>query len=363
MSARAFDLVRRRLRQQRLVGGAFTTAEEAVGALVAVQAQDYLGALWAVGLRMRDADEAEIERALAERRIVRTWPLRGTLHFVAATDVRWLLELATPRVLQKNARRLRDEFGVDDKVCARARAVVERVLGGGRALTRDALYAALDAARIDTAGQRGLHILWCLAQRGVLCFGARAGRQQTFVLLDEWLPPMRRLARDEALAELARRYFASRGPATLRDFAWWSGLAPADAASALASVREGLERTAIDGRDYWHVPAAAPRRSAATRVHLLPAYDEYTVAYQDRSAALDPAHAARAGNGIFKPALLVDGRIGGIWKRALAKDAVTVSPELFVRATPALHAAIAAEAQRYAAFLQRRCVVARSPGA
>jgi len=349
---RGFDLLGARLRRQRLVGDGFATVEQAVAAHLAVQAQDYLGALWALGQRVQGAGEATIEAALAARGIVRSWPLRGTLHFVAADDLRWLLDLLAPRLLQRSRRRLKDDFDVDERVVERARTVCERVLGGDRALTRDALYAAFDDARIATAGSRGLHVVWWLAHAGVLCFGARVGKQQTFVLLDDWLPPAPRRSREDALAELARRYFASRGPATVQDFAWWSGLAAADAAAAHEAVRGGLERVDVEGRAYWHVPAAEDGAVAKrARVHLLPAYDEYTVAYQDRGAFLDAAHAARAGNGIFKPALLVDGRIAGGWKRTLAKAAVEVVPDWFEPPSAVATKAFDVAAERYAAFL------------
>jgi hypothetical protein len=349
---RGFDLLGTRLRRQHLVGAGFAAPEQAVGAQLAVQAQDYLGALWALGQRVPGADEATIERALAQRRIVRSWPLRGTLHLVAADDLRWLLDLTAPRMLQKSRRRLKDEFDLDDRVVERARSVCEHALAGGRALTRDALYAVLDDARIATSGSRGLHLVWWLAHAGVLCFGSRVGKQHTFVLLDEWLAPTRRPSREAALAELARRYFASRGPATVQDFAWWSGLAAAEAAAAHEAVRDRLERVDIDGRRYWHVPAVddgvATKRA---RVQLLPAYDEYTVAYQDRRAFLDATHAARAGNGIFKPALLVDGRIAGGWKRTLAKSAVEVVPDWFEPPSATVMKAFDAAAARYATFL------------
>jgi hypothetical protein len=349
---RGFDLLGTRLRRQRLVGDGFATVEHAVAAQLAVQAQDYLGALWAIGQRVRGANEAAIELALAERSIVRAWPLRGTLHIVAAADLRWLLDLLASRVLQRSRRRLKDEFDIDERVVERARAVCERVLGGGRALARDALYAAFDDARIATAGTRGLHLVWWLAHAGVLCFGARVGKQHTFVLLDAWLPPAPRRSREDALAELARRYFASRAPATVQDFAWWSGLAAADALAAHEAVRDGLERVDIDDRAYWHVPTADDGTVAKrARVHLLPAYDEYTVAYQDRGAFLDAAHAARAGNGIFKPALLVNGRIAGGWKRTLAKAAVEVVPDWFTPPSATAMKAFDAAAARYAAFL------------
>jgi hypothetical protein len=357
---RVFDIAAQRMRRQRIEGAGFASPEEVVTAQLAVQAQDYLGGLWALGLRMRKASEALVEQALAERRIVRSWPLRGTLHFVAAEDVRWLLDIAAPRVLQRHRRRLLDEFDIDDKDCTQARKVCERVLAGGRALTRDALYAAFDAARIVTEGQRGLHLTWSLAQQGVLCLGAREGKQHTFVLLDEWLPPMRRLARDDALAELARRYFTSRGPATVQDFCWWSGLSAADAAAAFALVRSEFECERIEAREFWFAPLATSKRAPpSSRIHLLPAYDEYTVAYNDRSAVLDAAHAKRSGNGIFKPAVLIDGRIAGTWKRELGKNSVALTAQPFGSWDAEQRAAFEQAAARYAAFLDRKSLVAR----
>lgn len=343
-------LLRARLHRHRLAGAAFGSVEEAVSTQLAVQAQDYLGALWGVGQRVRGAGEATVERALAERRIVRSWPLRGTLHFVAAGDLRWLLEHVAPRVLQRQRRRLQRDFDVDERVVERARKVCERELGGGRALARDALYAAFDAARIATGASRGLHLVWWLAHEGTLCFGPRAGKQQTFVLLDDWLAPACRLSREEAMAELARRYFAGRGPASVQDFVWWSGLAAADAAAAHESVRAELALERIDGVEYWHESNTAAAGDGA-RVHLLPAWDEYTVAYRERGAFLEAAHATRAGNGIFKPVLLVDGRIAGTWKRTLSKSGVEVVADWFVEPKAVVRKAFDAAVARYAAFL------------
>lgn len=189
----------------------------------AVHAQDYRGALWGVGQRVAGATEADVERALAERSIVRTWPMRGTLHFVAPDDVRWMLRLLAPRAIARAAGRHR-QLGLDAATFAQSRDRLTAVLAGGNQLTRDAIYAELDRSGISTAGQRGIHILAQLAMEGVICFGARRSKQQTFALLDEWVPSSRMLEGDEALAELAARYFASHGPATLADFAWWSGL-------------------------------------------------------------------------------------------------------------------------------------------
>jgi hypothetical protein len=321
--------------------------------LGAVQAQDYLGSLWAIGLRTRAATEKVVERAIAERAIVRTWPMRGTLHFVAAEDARWMLELMTPRVVAASAGRLQREYGLDEKAFGRSGEVVTRALEGGRRLTRDALYRTLESGRISTAAGRGLHITWRMAQDGLICFGPREGKQQTFVLLDEWVPGAKRMARDEALAELARRYFTSHGPATVHDFAWWSGLLLSDAADGLAMASGALVSFDLADRKYWTAPSAPPGGSSS-RAFLLPAFDEYTVAYRDRAAVLDPVHARHAeGVEVLRPAMVVNGRVVGTWARTLGTGSVEVDVSRFTRLGATARRAVAAAARRYAAFLER----------
>ncbi len=318
----------------------------------AVQAQDYLGSLWAIGLRTRGATEVSVEQAIAERSIVRTWPLRGTLHFVAAEDARWMLELCGPRTRARNAARLEKEHGIDSRLIARSREILMDALRGGICVPRPEVYRRLEAARIKTGGSRGLHLLWWHAHEGLLCLGPRAGKQQTFALLDEWLPPTPPRSREESLAELARRYFTSHGPATVRDFAWWSGLAAADAALALAMVKSELLAVTLENRTYWQSSGAATAR-ASRGCHLLPAYDEYTVAYQDRGAVLSSDIAARAdsGHGIFHPPIVIDGQIAGTWSRALGKKSVAITCRLFAPVDRRQSQAIAAAAKRYADFL------------
>ena len=350
------DIAPLRLAGQRINGTSFEKPSEVVRWLGAVQAQDYLGALWAIGLRMRVAVEAEVERAIAERTIIRTWPMRRTLHFVAATDVRWMLRLLAPRVVAALARRVQQHFDLGEAAFARSRDVLTRALEGGKQLTRNSMYEALEAARIHTAGGRGLHILSRLAQDGLLCFGAREGRQQTFVLLDEWSPPAgKTLERDEALAELASRYFASHGPATLQDFAWWSGLTAADARAGLEMVQSRFVKETIDGRAYWLSSSAPAAKEKTPRVHLLPAYDEYTVAYKDRSAVLDAAHTKEVNNGygILSPVIVMDGQVVGSWKRTFKRDAVVVTPSPFKKFSAAQTRAFDEAASRYRKFLNR----------
>ncbi len=215
-----------------------------------MQAQDYLGALWAVGLRTAACTRADVERALADRQIVRTWPMRGTLHFVAAEDVRWMLELLTPKVIERAAGR-RGQLGLDDETVRRAGELFAAALSDAKALTRAEMMGVLEAGGIRTDGQRGYLLLWHHAQRGLLCFGPARGKQQTFVLLDRWVAPAPPVPREEALARIARRYFEGHGPATVEDLARWSGLTLTDARAGLAAVQPELRRTTLEGVEYW----------------------------------------------------------------------------------------------------------------
>jgi hypothetical protein len=350
-----------RLAQQRIGNGQPAQPGDVVAALGLVQAQDYLGALWAVGLRLPGAREADIERALAERQFVRTWPARGTLHFVAAADVRWVLGLLGPRQMAQSAGRVR-QLGLDDATFARSREAALRALKGGRSLTREAMYQMLEAARVSTDGQRGIHILGRLAQMGVLCFGPREGKQQTFTLLDEWVPPAPKVARAQALAELVRRYFTGHGPATVADFVWWSGLTTADTRVGLELAQPHLATAEIDGQTYWQSAAASaqPARGSVPEACLLPAFDEYLVGYKDRSAVLDPqyARATNNGGGILSPVIVVDGQVLGTWKRTLKKDTVLIAPAWFTPPKKAQRAALALAAQHYGAFLGLTAVIA-----
>jgi hypothetical protein len=265
-----------------------------------------------------------------------------------------MLGLLTPRVVARSAGRYR-QLELDERTFARSRDVLTRALRGGKRLTRNALYGELEAARIPTGGQRGIHILSRLAQDGLICFAAREGRQHTFALLEEWVPAARSLKRDDALAELARRYFESHGPATLQDFVWWSGLKTTDARAGLEAAEPNLLREVVDGRTYW-LPSSADDSESESKggppyALLLPVYDEYTVAYRDRSAVLSPSEAGRAGNGIFRHVIVIDGRVAGTWGRALRKDSVVITPSPFVKLRRAEARAVASAADRYGEFL------------
>jgi hypothetical protein len=352
-------LARQRSSAHHLAGSAFDSPADVVRWMGMVQAQDYHAALWAIGVRMQHATEAGIERALADGSIVRTWPARGTLHFVAAEDVRWMLELLAPRVIAGTAGRY-SQLGLDAAAFARSRHLASQALQGGKHLTRGAMFQELEAGRISTAGQRGIHILSRLAQEGLICFGARAGKQQTFVLMNEWVPAAEAKTRDEALAELARRYFTSHGPAALQDFVWWSGLTVLDAKAGLEMAKPHLVEQVIEERSYW-LPRVVPvSDEVSPTAHLLPAFDEYLVGYRDRSAVLDPARVKEinAGGGLLSPVILVDGQVAGTWKRTLKKGSVLVTPSWFRNPDRVVERAFRAAVLQYGAFLESPAVPA-----
>jgi hypothetical protein len=320
----------------------------------AVQAQDYSGGKWGVGLRVREATEASVERAIAAREIVRTWPMRGTLHFVAAGDVRWMLRLLTPRVVRGSAARRR-QLELDEKALAKARRVIVNALEGANAVTRLELARLLRDNGIETKENRGGHIFGHLAMEGTIIFGPHEGKQATFVLLEEWIPPAPVLKGDDAIIELTRRYFTSHGPATIADFCWWSGLTVREARLGLEGIKDSL----VEEGDYWlasHIPRGSgsqPDRRKDSRIaHLLPPFDEYTVAYRDRSAVIDPAHANLASNGgIFAPIVVIRGRVTGTWKRKLGQIGLSITATPFESFSDSDLEAVIAAAERQARFL------------
>jgi Winged helix DNA-binding domain len=325
------DIAYQRLVNQRIDGEKFEKPEELVRWLGAIQAQDYLQSLWAIGLRLKSATVADIEQALFDGRIVRTWLMRGTLHFVPPEDAKWMLTLSASRMLAKDGRRLK-QLGLDEEIMERCKELFYDALKGNKRLSRQEMMTLLEEAGISTENQRGYHILWYVSQSGLICLGPMQNKQQTFVLLDEWAPSSRDLSREESLAELARRYFASHGPATVHDFAWWAGLTVTEARSGLEEAMSELISEKIDGKEYW-TTSDAPTDIAydMSGVELLPAFDEYLLGYKDRAAVLTVEDAPRVvpgKNGIFLPTIVVGGRVVGTWKRKLKKNSIdiTLSP-------------------------------------
>jgi hypothetical protein len=356
-------LAAQRLAAQQIAGSAFARPAELVEWMGAIQAQEPLAAWWALGLRLGGsggaarnarAVSAAIAGALDDGSVLRTHVMRWTWQLVTPTDLHWMLPLVAPRLMARAARRHR-ELALDAKAFRQAEAVFTRALADGAHRTRAELGAALRAAGVAPDGPRLSHLLGHAELQALICSGAPRGKQATWALLGGRAPRSgATLTHDEALAELARRYFRSRGPATVADFAWWSGLAPAEARAGLAAVTSELISEAIAGVTYWRArqtPRVSP--AALADAYLLPAFDEYLVAYRDRSAVLSPRETRRinADGGLLAPIVVVAGRVVGTWRRTLGRSVVTIALSLFGKPTSRERARIEAAAGRYGAFL------------
>jgi hypothetical protein len=351
----SLEIAHRRLHNQHIARATFKKPGDVVRWLGAVQAQDYAGAKWALGLRLQGATDDDVERAFADGSILRTHLMRPTWHFVAPSDIRWLLALTAPRVHVANAFMYR-KLGLESSIFKRSDAALARALGGGTHLTRDELRSALEQAGIATGdGVRLAYLVMHAELEGVLCSGGRRGKQFTYALLDARVPHARTLGREEALAELAGRYFRSRGPATMQDFAKWSGLTLADARRGLEAVKARLRQELADGHAYWLPASTRSAKGASPTACLLSIYDEYVSGYKDRSAIGKPEVGVqlRALGNALTSIVLVDSQIVGTWRRTVARDGVAIEINLLTRLTKAEHRAVVAAAQRYGEFLQR----------
>ncbi|TAJ80337.1 MAG: winged helix DNA-binding domain-containing protein [Gallionellaceae bacterium] len=347
-----------RLHNQLIAHPRFTQPEQVVAWLGGMQGQDYPGAKWSVALRLPDATDADVVRAIDAGKIIRTWPMRGTLHLVAAQDIRWMLMLTSPRNIAGSASR-RQNLELDDQTLARCREVFTQALQGGKQLSRDGMYAALAQAKISTEGQRGYHILWNCALHGLICSAATNDKDQNFALIDEWVAPIQEKTRAEALAELASRYFTSRGPATLQDFIWWSGLSAAEARIGLDAIKPGLAQETVGKLTYW-MPADISMPQDTPSTFALPGFDEYLLGYKDRSAVLDAAHTEQVcpgGNGMFASTIVIDGRVVGTWKRVFKKAGIEITATPFTSLSNADKKRFTEAAQRYGEFHKMPAIV------
>jgi hypothetical protein len=346
---------RLRLAAQHIEGSDFAGPVDVVRWMLAMQGQDLPGTKWSVGLRAPGCTLADVDGALDRGEIIRSWPMRGTLHLVAAEDIGWMLELTAARTLQSLARRHR-ELGLDQEMVSRAREVAIGLLEGGRSATRSEIFRKFEAAGVPTEGQRGPHLLGRLHHDRLLCLGPMQGNDQVVVLLDEWVPNPRVLERDEALGEFVGRFLASHGPATIRDFCWWTKLPVRDAKIGLALARDRLTEFVVDDTSYWMAPGLPDR--AKRDVHLLPGFDEFLLGYQDRSASLAAEHMQAivpGNNGMFQATVVLDGQVVGTWRRKKTRAGLTITPVPFQE-----HAGMAgfrAAATNYGRFLTTEVTV------
>jgi hypothetical protein len=320
--------------------------ENVVAWLGAVQAQEYGPAKWGLALRSPGSStDAAIERAIDQGRILRTHVLRPTWHFVSAADIQWMLELTAPQVHRRMSTYDR-QLGLDAGIMTRATGVIERALGENRYLTRRELGSHLQRSRLPSKTMELAHIAMHAELEGVICSGPRRGKQSTYALLSDRAPSARRLQTDEALAELTRRYFRSHGPATIRDFVWWSGLRTADARRGLEMNRARPRE--VDGLRYWTIGRdSGSARRPKTNIHLLPIYDEYLVAYRDHRVVPRPAYAI----GNLLHALVIGGQVAGTWRTIPDDRGFVIDVRTLRRLTAGERRGLAQAVARYRRFL------------
>ncbi len=324
----SFDTAQLRCHNQHLTGAPLASASQVVEWFGAIQAQDFGAALWAIGQRSAGLTAEDVTRAIADRQIVRAWPMRGTIHFVPAADLRWMLSLTGDRENDR-VRSLLRGLGHGQETLDRAGKILEAALSNGP-LTRQEIYAKLEQEGIPTAKTVGIQILTFWAQSGLICFAGHRGKQHTFVRLDDWLAPEKanRPDRNTALKTLAERYFRSHGPATERDFAWWSGLTLTVAREAIRLAGPSLSERVLNGVPFLsHVDSPPETDSEGDVLRLLPPFDEILVGYKDRSAYDLKGGAPNTALNLFGPTILLNGRLAGAWQKTLGSKSGRVTLE------------------------------------
>ena len=346
------SLLGERLLNQQLLGTRLRTAVEMVSWFGAMQAQDYAGARWAIGLRASVLTDADVAHAFDTGEILRTHVLRPTWHFVAPADIRWLLALTAPRVQAVNASYCR-QFSLDTRVLTRARRILERALDSDACLTRTELGATLATHGIKVDGTALGLVVMHAELEGVICSGPRRDKQFTYALLDRRVAPTPARDPDDALGELTRRYFSSHGPATVRDFAWWSGLTQRACRRGIDVAGASISSEVVGDLEYWRTGTRRPpTRAAATTVHLVPNYDESLIAYQDRGLAVPPIETReKRERDPFMHHVLLDGRIAGSWSRRVVGRATEIDVACYNRPTRALRDGVERAVQRLGTFL------------
>jgi|SRR6185312_2540080 len=334
-----------RMSNQQITGTGFGRPGELVRWMGCIQAQDYSMAKWALGCRLSAATDSLVEAAFNAGEILRTHVLRPTWHFVHPADIRWMLALSAPRIRVLSAP-YHLKLGIDQAVLRKSRKAIAGAFAQRRRLTRDELVEVLGQKKVAVDDGRAGLLLMDAELDALICSAGRVGKKFAYQLLDHVTPTAPVLDREEALGELARRYFSSRGPASLADFAWWGGLTTGEARVAQEQISSLLQPADVRGKEYWFV-AAAP--STCTDAVLLPAFDEFAVGYKDRRDVLDP-HLAKECNSGLRPVVVYRGQIVGTWHPAMGKKK-KAAPEIKLFPRAKASRALAVAVKRYENFL------------
>ena len=343
-----------RLISQKIDPPGFKTAKEIVSWMGAIQAQDYSMAKWAIGIRLNDTSDTIIESSIDRGEIIRIHILRPTWHFVSADDIYWMLQLSSPKI-NSSLKSRHKQLELTESVISKTNSILERMLYGGTSLTRDELAGEFRKAGINTEANRLSHILFRAEMDRIVCSGPKKENKLTYSLLQERVPDKKSLSKDESLAELAKRYFHSRCPATLEDFIWWSNLSISDARKAINSVKSDLFQETIGKKSYLIPNTFSGKVPGNSSLYLLPAYDEFLISYKDRSSSLSSIYNKKtvSDNGIFHPSIVVNGQVAGLWKRTIQKNKVTIETDFFQQPGKSTKSLIEKKIKNYGKFMDK----------
>jgi hypothetical protein len=345
------EIIQLRLNNQQLVNTNLATPEEVIHWLVAMQAQEYAMAKWAIGLRLPKSSEADVEKAFNNGDILRTHLMRPTWHFVSPEDIRWLIKLTAPRVRAISAYMNR-KLELDAKLLKRCFKIIIDALEGGHHLTRADLQSALSNKKIIADGHRMAHIMMEAELEQLICSGSRKGKQFTYALLDERVPLVKEISGKEALSKLMQRYFTSRGPATLQDFVYWSGLTMKDAVAGASTLNSRFTREKFGKQEFIFIPPSSKIKMKPV-TFLMPDYDEYGISYKDRTAIF-PVNKLKGikASIVFNRMVVIDGHIEGTWQRMLTKNSAEIKIVPFRPFSKIEQEKVAKGIKRYQAFLK-----------
>lgn len=341
-----------RLISQKVTESDINGAKELVSYMGAIQAQDYAMSKWAVGVRLREPMLRQIDDSLLKGEIIRIHALRPTWHLVSADDVHWMLKLTSSRIKSSMAARNK-QLELTEAVLNRTNSILEKKLVSGIPMTRTELADELAKSGIRTDENRLSHILFSAELEAIICSGPEKENKQTYALLHHIVPVKKDLSRDESLAELARRYFTSRSPATIYDFAWWSNLSLTEIRKAVDLIGSDFHSETVGSQQFILPESFAWPQQTVNLVRLLPSYDEFLISYRDRSSSLSVVDNPKtvSTNGIFFPIVVVNGQVAGLWQRSVNKNKVSVYANLFKPIGKTKNIQIEKQAGRFGRFL------------
>lgn len=343
-----------RLHNHQIVSSDFSTPKELAGWMGAMQAQDYEMAKWAIGVRLPSSTREDIEEAIEKSHIIRTHLLRPTWHFISAEHFPWLLKLSRPRVMV-TMRSRHKQLGLTKEIIAKSNRTIKEILARDQPLTRSELLEQLEEAGFENKDNRISHLLLRAELDGIIGSGPSRGTKYTYTLMEDHLSHVSAFDKEEARTKLARLYFQSHGPATLEDFVWWSGLTKTSSRKAIKMLRPELISEEIGDYKYWFFDEFGQAVNNELSIYLLPAYDEYVVSYRNREMIISGEDEAKAisANGIFRPVIVVNGEVKGIWKRMVKSDSVKVKLKFFENPGSEVKELAAGQAERFANFLEK----------